>query len=75
MTKFMQTVSAFIFFVAANSAYGQSITADLAKNCRAQAIKAYPTPIAGTKPKGVEKSQRDFFQACVAKGADNKQKN
>jgi hypothetical protein len=73
MTKFMTTLSAFIFFVTIASA--QTITADLAKNCRAQAIKAHPTPIAGTKSKGIEKAQRDFFQSCISKGADNKQKN
>ena len=75
MTKLMTTLSAFIFFVAADSAYAQSITADLAKDCRQQAIKAHPTPKAGTKSKGIEKAQRDFFRSCISKGADNKQKN
>ncbi len=75
MSKFVTTLSAFLFFaMAANSAYAQNttITADLAKKCREQAIKAHPTPKAGTKASGVEKAQRDFFQACMSKGADNK---
>jgi hypothetical protein len=76
MTKFVKTLSAFLFFaVQAYSAYAQTtstITAELANKCRQEAIKAHPTPIAGTKASGVEKAQRDAFQACVSKGADNK---
>lgn len=45
-----------------------AITAELAKKCRAMAIKAHPTQMAGTKPTGVEKAQRDYFTECVAKG-------
>ena len=44
-----------------------AISADLAKKCRAMAIKAHPTPLAGSKASGVEKAQRDYFQACIAK--------
>ena len=77
MSKFVKTLSAFLFFaVPAYSVYAQStpaITADLAKKCREQAMKAHPTPKAGTKASGVQKAQRDAFQACVSKGADNKQ--
>jgi hypothetical protein len=75
MSKFVKILSAFLFFgVPAYSAYAQStITADLAKKCREQAMKAHPTPKAGTKASGVQKAQRDAFQACVSKGADNKQ--
>lgn len=74
MTKFATSWGVVMFFVVlANTAYAQSITQDLAKNCREQAIKAYPTPIAGTKSKGVAKAQRDFFEACIAKGSDKKQ--
>jgi hypothetical protein len=50
-----------------------AISADLAKKCRAMAIKAHPTPLAGRKASGVEKAQRDYFQACVAK--DGKMEN
>jgi hypothetical protein len=74
MTKIVKTLSAFLFFAMPSySAYAQStITADLAKKCREQAIKTHPTPTAGTKASGAEKAQRDAFQACVSKGAENK---
>lgn len=54
----------------AQSATG--ITADLAKKCREQALKAHPTPKAGSKASGAEKAQRDFFQACISKGSGHK---
>jgi len=77
MSKSVKILSAVLFFtVPAYSAYAQTtstITAELANKCRQEAIKAHPTPIAGTKASGVEKAQRDAFQACVSKGADNKQ--
>ena len=77
MSKSVKILSAVLFFtVPAYSAYAQTtstITADLANKCRQEAIKAHPTPKAGTKASGVEKAQRDAFQACVSKGADNKQ--
>jgi len=76
MIRFVKVLGAFVFVAAtANLAYAQStstITADLAKKCREQALKAHPTPKAGTKASGAEKAQRDFFQACISKGADNK---
>jgi hypothetical protein len=43
-------------------------SAELAKQCRAMAIKAHPIPIAGSKANGAEKAQREYFQACIAKG-------
>jgi hypothetical protein len=46
------------------------ISADLAKKCRAMAIKAHPTPKVGSKGVGAEKAQRDYFQECVAKGGN-----
>jgi hypothetical protein len=76
MGKYVKTLSALLFFaVQAYSAHAQTapaITAELANKCRQEAIKAHPTPKAGTKASGVEKAQRDAFQACVSKGADNK---
>jgi hypothetical protein len=72
MGPFAKVAGACLLFMSAFSAYGQSgISADLAKKCREEAVKAYPTPKAGTKAQGVEKSQRDAFQACVSKGAEN----
>ena len=43
----------------------EALTAELAKKCRALAIKAYPTQPAGGKSSS-ERSQRDYFQTCVA---------
>ena len=43
-----------------------AITAEVAKKCRALAIKAHPTARAGTKG-GFEEAQRAFFNDCVAK--------
>jgi hypothetical protein len=43
-----------------------SITAELAKKCRAMAIKAHPTQPAGTKSNFGEE-QRTYFRECVAK--------
>ena len=41
------------------------ISAELAKKCRALAIKAHPTERAG---RAYAQAQRDYFQACIAKG-------
>ena len=50
-----------------------AISVELAKKCRAMAIKAHPTQKAGTKQTGIEKAQRDYFRECVAK--DGKMEN
>jgi hypothetical protein len=50
-----------------------AISVELAKKCRAMAIKAHPTQIAGTKQTGIEKAQRDYYRECVAK--DGKMEN
>jgi hypothetical protein len=44
------------------------ISAELAKKCRALAIKAHPTERAGSRP--YAQAQRDYFQDCVAKGGN-----
>ena len=78
MTAFMKALSVALFFVVpACGAYaqtGSSLTADLAKKCREQAVKAHPTPKAGTKASGAEKAQREAFQACITKGSSNAEK-
>ena len=75
MRKFGKTFSAILLFsMSALPAFAQStssITADLAKKCREEAVKAHPTPTAGTKASGAGKAQREFFQSCVSRGADN----
>ena len=51
-----------------------AIDADDAKKCRALAIKAHPTPVAGSKASGVEQAQRSYFQACVARAGKEEKK-
>ena len=76
MIRFVTILSALAFIALTENLAGAQptpvVTAELAKNCREQAIKAHPTQKAGTKANGVEKAQRDFFQACISKGANNK---
>jgi hypothetical protein len=43
-----------------------AISAELAKTCRALAIKAHPTQPAGSRTASGE-AQRRYFQECVAK--------
>ena len=60
-----------VFALVADAAMAQPaspVTADIAKKCREMAVKAHPTAKPGSKPTGAEKSQRDYFRACVAKG-------
>ena len=72
MTKLAKTLCAFIVLVVpAYLSYAQpasAISAELAKKCRELAVKAHPTPTAGSKAAGAEKVQRDYYQACIAKG-------
>jgi len=44
------------------------ISAELAKTCRALAIKAHPTERAGRG--AYAQAQRDYFQDCIAKGGN-----
>jgi hypothetical protein len=44
------------------------ISAELAKKCRALAIKAHPTERAGSR--AYAQAQRDYFQDCIAKGGN-----
>jgi uncharacterized protein YycO len=52
------------FALTATSA--SALTAELAKKCRALAIKAHPTVLPGKKT-GSEAAQRAYFQDCVVK--------
>jgi len=45
------------------------ISAELAKTCRALAIKAHPTQPAGSRTASGQ-AQQDYFQECVAKGGN-----
>ena len=53
----------------AHSSRTAPISAELAKTCRALAIKAHPTQAAGTRT-GSGQAQRDYFQECVAKSGN-----
>src|SRR5258708_36759378 len=46
------------------------ISAELAKKCRALAIKAHPTERAGSRDGAYAQTQRDYFQDCIAKGGN-----
>lgn len=50
------------------------VTAEIAKKCRAEAIKAHPSPKPGSHGIGAEKAQRDYFRECVTKES-NKESN
>jgi hypothetical protein len=51
-----------------------ALSAEIAKECRAMAIKANPNPKPGSKASGADKAQRDYFRECIAKG-DKTEKN
>ena len=76
MKKLTQNISAaivgLVLYMYATPA--SAIDADVAKKCRALAVKAYPTPKAGTKAGGAEKAQRDYFQTCLT-NADKDEKS
>jgi hypothetical protein len=72
MAKLVKTLSVFIVLAVPASLSttqpASAISVELAKKCRALAIKAHPSPAPGSKATGAEKAQRDDFQACVASG-------
>jgi hypothetical protein len=45
-----------------------AITAELAKKCRAMAIKAHPYKMPGEKGAGSAAAERDYFNECIARG-------
>ena len=47
-----------------------AITAELAKKCRAMALKAHPFQMAGEKGPGSAAAERDYFNQCVARGGN-----
>ena len=52
-----------------------AITAELAKKCRALAIKAHPYKLAGAKGPGSAQAEREYFKECVARGGDMPDEN
>jgi hypothetical protein len=51
-----------------------AITAELAKQCRVMALKAFPRKLAGSKS-GTSGAERKYFQDCVAKGGSMPENN
>jgi hypothetical protein len=47
-----------------------AITAELAKKCRALAIKAHPYSMPGRKGPGTAQAQREYFNECVARNGN-----
>jgi hypothetical protein len=47
-----------------------AITAELAKKCRALAIKAHPYKMPGERGPGTAQAERDYFNECVARGGN-----
>ena len=70
MAKLAKMLCAFIVLVVpAYLSYAQpasAISVELAKKCRELAVKAHPTPTAGSKATGAEKAQRDYFTRHVS---------
>lgn len=68
MTGLLKVSGALLAIVALlqTQAPADAITAELAKKCRAMAVKEHPTPRPGTKAGG-QKAQNDFYRDCVAK--------
>ena len=44
-----------------------AVSVELAKQCRAMAIKAHPPQKPGSKLTGTETAQRQYFSECIAK--------
>jgi hypothetical protein len=62
--------TALVILIAAVLAWSQApagaISEELAKKCRAMALKVHPSARPGTKT-GSQKAQQDYFRNCVAK--------
>ncbi len=77
MAKILNAVAAVIvavqILVLFAAAPAVAISADLAKKCRAMAIKAHPLARPGTKP--YAQAERDFFSECIAKDGEMQDAN
>jgi hypothetical protein len=52
----------------ASTALADPLTAALARMCRQEMVKAYPSQVAGSRRSaGIEKAQREYFRECVEK--------
>ena len=54
----------------ASPALGDPPTAAVARMCRQEMVKAYPSQVAGSRRSaGIEKAQRDYFRECLEKNS------
>jgi len=58
-------------FAIVATAPASAVTADVAKTCRDEAIKAHPTSVAGAQA-GSAELQREAFKACLGRAAKTK---
>jgi hypothetical protein len=55
-------------FLLSGPSLADATSAEVAKKCRAMAIKAHPPERAGTR--AYAQAERDFFRSCVARNGD-----
>ena len=65
----------FAAFVGTAEKPASAITLDLAKKCRALALKTHPYKLPGEKGPGSAAAERDFYSECVAKGGNMSDQN
>ena len=53
----------------------QAISVELAKKCRAMALKAHPYKLPGVNGPGTAAAERDYFSKCVANGGNMPEQN
>jgi hypothetical protein len=70
--KFATGTMAIVGLIACGGTSASAITADIAKTCRAQAIKAHPTGIAGSRSNYAEQ-QREAYRICVEQATNSGQ--
>jgi hypothetical protein len=52
-----------------------ALSLELAKKCRAMALKAYPYKLPGVKGPGTAAAERDYYNECVTNGGNVPQDN
>jgi hypothetical protein len=62
--------SAIIAVPLAGASPAGAITAELAKKCRAMALKAHPSDPIGSKGGTSAKAQRDYYTLCLSRDGD-----
>jgi hypothetical protein len=79
MIKIAKTIIVLAVSVAALTAAAErparAITVELAKKCRAMAIKAHPYKMPGVPGQGTGAAERTFFNDCIARGGNMPDEN